>query len=190
MNPMGPIVVAHRNRLKLWPPPDTAPVIEYAPAVEGGEGEVGGGDWAFADAQHGEETLPVPKPEAQDVVAEAPLNEAPLGDDARLRVRDAHVRETRIAEQPRDYPHARDGNAVGNAGAARDAREARGLGVGQESGVVDDAERVQEARAAPRVGRPPRGGARPIAQHPLRQSTRDRHPPRRFGDEKMTRLGH
>ena len=42
-------MVAHRNRLKLWPPADTAPFIEYAPVVERGEGEVGGGDGALVN---------------------------------------------------------------------------------------------------------------------------------------------
>ena len=61
-----------------------------------------------------EEELAVPKPEAQ-VVGEAAMNEPPLGYDAHVRVRDAPVREARVAEQPRDDPHARDVNAVGNA---------------------------------------------------------------------------
>ena len=170
----GRVVVAHRNSLKLWPPPDSAPVIEYAPAVEGGEGEVGGGDGALLNEEPREEALPVPKPEAQEVVGNATHNER---------------REARVAEQPRDSTHDRDENAVGDAGAARDAGEVRGAGVGQGSVLVGDGRGAEAKHVAHRVGRPPRGGARPIAEPPLRHSTRDRHPPRRFGDEKTSRLG-
>ena len=174
----------------MWPPSETAPVIEYAPAVEGGEGEVGGGNGDFADADHGEKTLAVQKPEAQDVVAEAPLNEPPRCDDARLRVRDAHVREARVAQRTNEDAHDRDGNALGDGGAARDEREALGAGLGQGAGVVGDALGVEATRAATRLGRAPRDGARPVAKHRLRESTQDRHPPPRFGDETSTRLGH
>ena len=79
--------------------------------------------------------------------------------------------------------------AVGDAGAARDAGEVRGAGVGQGSVLVGDVRGGEAKHVAHRVGRPPRGGARHIAEPPLRHSTRDRHPPRRFGDEKTSRLG-
>ena len=159
----------------LWPPSDTAPVIEYAPIVEGGEGEVAGGDAALLNEEHSEQALPVPKPEAQEGVGDATQNE--------------ERREARVAEQPSDGTHDRDENAVGDAGAARDAGEVRGAGVGQGSVLVGDGRGVEAKHVAHRVGRPPRGGARHIAEPPLRHSTRDRHPPRRFGDEKMNRLG-
>ena len=88
----GHVVVADRNPLKLWRRPDSAPGIEYASAVDVGEGEVAGVNGAFGDEEHGEDTLPVPKPEAQEVIGDAPLNE-PLGEDARLRLRDGPIRE-------------------------------------------------------------------------------------------------
>ena len=108
--------------------------------------------------------LPVPKSEAQEVVGNATQNE--------------ERREARVAEQSRDSTHDRDENTVGGAGAARDAGEVRGAGVGQGSVVVDDGRGLEARHAAHRVGRPPRGGARPIVEQPSRHSTRDRHPPR------------
>ena len=125
--------MAHRNRLKLWPPPDAAPVIEYAPAVEGGEGEVEGDDGALGNEERREEALPVPKPEAQDVVVNATQNE--------------ERREARVAEQPRDSTHDRHENAAGDAGAARDAGEVRRAEISQGSVLVDDVRGVEAKHA-------------------------------------------
>ena len=105
------------------------------------------------------------------VKEQAPVHATPPGDVGRIGLGDAIALENRV------------GPGEGNALVHRDAS------VAGEARVGRDAQPLQATHAVAAAPKATSAKGRAGTQHAVRQSPRERHPPRRYGDEKTQRLG-
>ena len=178
-------MIAHLNRLKLLASPSISPEIEYLPVSveETRQFERGEGVREEVVNLEGREEIAVEVVErgvgrpAEDVGApavqeQAPVHATPPGDVGRIGFGDAIVLENRLAPG--------EGNPLVN----RDATGAGDTRGGREEHPLQP---THALAAAPKATS---GKGRAVTEQAVRQSTREKHPPRRYGDEKTQRLGY
>ena len=179
----GRVVIAQRNRLKLLPSPNASPEIEYVLVSVEETSQFKRGERVREELGTLErrEEIPVEVVErgegrpAEDVgppvEEQAPVHATPPEDVGRIWLGDAIAVENRVAPG--------EGKALVH----------RGATVEGDARVGRDAQPLQATHVVTAAPKATSGKGRAVTQHAVRQSTREEHPPRRYGDEKTQRFG-